>query len=339
MIQCTQTRPDGIREYTLENDDLKVIVSSYGVTLLEIDMKDPDGTLHPVTIGYPSIEGYMEKSGTYLGALVGRTCNRLAKGHFTLNGIPYQIAVNNGPNSLHGGRDGFSYQNFDAKIDGDTLRLFYRSADGEEGYPGQLDLCVALKLEGNTLSITYDAQCDADTLCSLTHHTYFNLAQDHAAQADVSGHLLQVGALRHGLVDGDGLFTGQFREVIGTPLDFTKPAPVHQGYDQSDPQVRNALGIDHHFVFEEGLPQVILQDPDSGRTLEVETTSPGVQLYSGNYLQGIAGRGGLLYDAHAGLAIEPQIVPDSIHTQEHPQALLKAGTPYHQEILYRFTTR
>ena len=333
MIRLLEQRPDGICTYEMENDDLKVIVSSYGVTLMEIDMKEPDGSMENVILGYPSIEDYMAKSGTYFGAVVGRTSNRLANGKFVLNGKEYNLAINNGPNSLHGGNDGFSYRNFESRIDGDRLIFTYVSKDMEEGYPGELKLTVSLMLERNELKIAYDAISDQDTLCALTHHTYFNLNPD----ADISNQLLQIGAWRHGLIDENVLFTGQFREMENTPLDFRQFAPISQGFDETDVQIRNAKGIDHHFVTEKGQTPLTLKDPASGRMLEVETTMPGLQVYSGNYLEQCNGRNGRSYGQHWGLAVEPQYVPDSIHTQEHPDALLKAGQPLHEEIVYRFT--
>lgn len=332
MIRLLEQRPDGISVYEMENDDLKVVVSSYGVTLMEIDMKDQDGSMENVVLGYPSVEDYMAKSGTYFGAVVGRTSNRLAKGEFTLNGKEYHSAITNGPNSLHGGEDGFSYRNFESRVDGDRLIFTYVSKDMEEGYPGTLKLTVTLELKGNELHIAYDAIADQDTLCSLTHHTYFNLNPDEP----VSDQLLKIGAVRHGLIDENVLFTGQYREMANTPLDFREFAPVRQGYDESDRQVQNAKGIDHHFVIEEGMTPLVLKDPKSKRVLEVETSMPGLQVYSGNYLEECSGRNDRSYGLHWGLAVEPQYVPDSIHTQEHPDALLKANTPLHEEIVYRF---
>lgn len=332
MIRKTEQRPDNICFYELENDKLKVLVSSYGVTLIEIDLKDAAGNCFNTILGYPTIEDYIARSGTYFGALVGRTCNRLKKGQFTLNGKDYQIAVNNGPNSLHGGIDGFSYQNFDSRIEDDQLIFTYHSPDMEEGYPGNLDLTCTLKLEDNALRIIYDAISDQDTLCNLTHHTYFNLNQSE----DVSNHLLRIDASRHGLVDPDGLCIGHYREVQNTPLDFRQFAPIHQGFDQSDEQVQLANGIDHHFVLDDKDSKCVIQDPVSKRTVEIETTLPGIQLYSGNFIEPSQGRHGVTYSQHAGLAVEPQFVPDSIHNQEHPDVILKANQPFHEEILYRF---
>ncbi len=334
MIRLLEKRPDGICTYEMENDQLKVIVSSYGVTLMEIDMKDADGTEENVILGYPTVDDYQKKSGTYFGALVGRTANRIAKGKFTLNGKNYDLAVTNGPNSLHGGIEGFSYKNFDSRIEGDDLVFTYHSKDMEEGYPGNLDLTCTLHLEGNELNIIYDATSDQDTLCALTHHTYFNLNQT----ADAANHLLQVASERHGLVDDRVLALGQFREVAGTPLDFRTAHPVKDAFDFSDEQIQYGNGIDHHFVLEESKPALRLSDPVSGRTVEVETTFPGVQVYSANYLEAETGRNGVVYGPYYGIAIEPQFVPDSIHNQEHPDAILRAGKPFHQEILYRFMT-
>lgn len=332
MIRLTQKRDDGICFYELENDKVRVLVSSYGVTLMEIDIKDAMGNAYNTILGYPTIEDYIARSGTYFGALVGRVCNRLARGQFTLNGKEYHTAINNGPNSLHGGINGFSYQNFDSRIAGDAVIFTYRSEDMEEGYPGNLDLTCTLKLNDRTLSITYDAISDQDTLCNLTHHTYFNLNQSE----DVSNHLLRIDASRHGLVDPDGLCTGHFREVAGTPLDFRNFAPVSQGYDLSDEQVKNTNGIDHHFVLNNKHSKCIIKDPVSKRTVIIETTLPGIQLYSGNFIEPCLGRRNVTYSSHAGLAVEPQFLPDSIHNQEHPDALLKAGQPFHHQIRYHF---
>lgn len=333
MIKLLEKRADGICTYEMENDDLRVVISSYGATILEIDMKGNDGAWHNTTLGYETIDDYMARNGTYFGALVGRVANRIAKGEYVINGKKYHCAINNGPNSLHGGVEGFSYKNFDSLIEDDSLVMTYCSLDGEEGYPGTLDLSCTFSLEDNTLFISYDAVSDADTLLSLTHHTYFNLAdQDVSAE----NHRMQIDAERHGCVDENTLATGQFREVTGTPLDFRQPALIAQGLDLSDPQCANANGIDHHFVFEED-QTVTLTDPASGRTVTVSTTLPGAQIYSGNFIDKSAGRGGKTYDQHWGIAIEPQTVPDSIHNQEHPASLLRAGEPYHEEIAYTFS--
>lgn len=334
MIRLLEERADGIRTYEMENEFLRVIVTSYGVTLMEIDMKESDGTATNVILGYETVEDYQAKSGTYFGALVGRVCNRLAKGEFTLNGKNYSCAINNGPNSLHGGLEGFSYKNFDSKIEGDRLIFTYLSKDGEEGYPGNLELTCTLSFNQNELNIAYDAKSDADTLLNLTQHTYFNL---NGMESDATKHLMKINALRHGLVDADGLCTGKFREVEGTPLDYRDFAPIEQGLDLNDWNVKNAFGIDHHFVLEEGAPALVLLDPDSKRKVEVETTLPGVQVYAGNYIDTCAGRNGQTYGPRYGIAVEPQMLPDSIHNQEHPDVILKADTPWHHEILYRFS--
>lgn len=332
MIRLLEQRADGICTYEMENDQLKVIVSSYGVTLMEIDMKAEDGTSENVILGYPTIEDYQKKSGTYFGALVGRTANRIANGQFKLNGKEYSLFVNNGPNALHGGKNGFSYCNFDSRIEGNSLIFTYHAKDMEEGYPGNLDLTCTVTLKGNELKIDYDALCDQDTLCALTHHTYFNpnLA------SDGSKLVLQIRADRHGLIDENVLATGQFREVNGTPLDFRKPKPIADSFDFEEIQIKNAKGIDHHFVLNGENPALVLTDPVSGRSVEIETTFPGAQVYTGNYLENEQGRDGIVYGENYGIAIEPQYVPDSIHNQEHPDAILKAGKPKHEEILYRF---
>lgn len=336
MITCIEKRNDGICLYEMKNDDLHVLVSSYGVTILSIEAKDRDGKFENVVLGHPAIDDYMKKDGYYFGAVVGRVCNRLAKGEFTLDGVEYHVPINNGPNSLHGGIDGFSYKNFDSKIEGDSLVFTYTSKDMEEGYPGNLKLTVTLELKGNSLEITYDAITDKKTLCNLTHHTYFNL---NGQECDVKDHLMHINASRHGLVDKDGLCTGHFREVYGTPLDFTKEAPVSQGLNLNDEQTENAYGIDHHFVLDDEDDQFTLYDPKTGRLLTVNTTFPGMQIYSGNYIGKCEGINGKSYDQHWGVAVEPQYLPDSIHNQEQPDAILRPGEQLHETITYTFDIR
>lgn len=332
MIRLLEQRADGICTYEMENDSLRVIVTSYGVALMEIDVKE-DGEETNVILGYPTVDDYMAKSGTYFGALVGRVCNRLAKGEYPLNGKDYTAAINNGPNSLHGGLEGFSYKNFDSAIEGDSLVFTYVSKDGEEGYPGTMTVKATLTLDGKSLKIAYDASSDADTLINLTQHTYFNL---NGGKKNAVDHLMKINSLRHGLVDADGLCMGKFREVEGTPLDYRDFAPIEQGLDLNDWNVKNAFGIDHHFVLEEGEPALVLKDPESGRFVEVNTTLPGIQVYAGNYIGECAGRKGTTYGPRYGIAVEPQYLPDSIHNQEHPDVILRKDENWHQEIVYTF---
>lgn len=333
MIKCIETRPDGISLYKLENSDLKVLITSFGATLVDIEMKESTHEPVSVLLGYDTIEEYMAHSGTYFGALVGRTANRIARGTYTINGKEYHCPINNGPNSLHGGPEGFSYQNFTGTIEKDKLVLRYHSMAGEQGYPGNLDVVCTFGLDSSSLRIDYQAQSDQDTLVSLTHHPYFNLAGMVTSALD---HELKIDALRHGCVDQNTLATGQFREVAGTPLDFREFAPVRQGLDMKDEQCRNANGIDHHFVFSSIQSKVFLRDPQSGRMVIVESSLPGAQIYSGNFIPVCKGRHHAAYSPHWGIAIEPQTTPDNIHNQEHPASLLQAGKRYHETITYTF---
>lgn len=337
MIQLLSKNEQDICLYEMRSDELTVLISSYGVTIVEIEMEDRHHHRDSIVLGYPTLEDYQARSGTYFGATVGRVCNRIAGGAFTLNGKPYTLAVNNGPNSLHGGIEGFSYKNFDSKITGeDSLLFFYHSPDMEEGYPGNLDVSVEVSLKGNTLTMQFAASCDQDTLLNLTNHTYFNLS---GGKRDILDHEMQICASRFGCVNADGLATGQFRELAASPFQFSELKTIGSALDFEDEQVSNANGIDHHFVFNPDCEQeqLTLYDKESGRKVTLTTTLPGVQIYTGNYIEPCQGRRDNQYDKRWGVAVEPQKMPDSIHNQGNPEVILKAGETFEESISYTFT--
>ncbi len=334
MIKLTEQRPDGVCVYTLENDQLKAVITSYGATVMELDVKKEDGTSVNVALGYETVDEYQAKSGTYFGAVVGRTANRLAFGQFRLNGKDYSCAITNPPHSLHGGKEGFSYKNFDSAIEGDKLVMTYHSPDMEEGYPGNLDFKVTFWLDGPSFCIDYEGQCDQDTLFSPTHHIYFNL---NGGVAPIDDQLLEIHGVRHGIIDETVACQGNFREMQDTPLDFRTFAPISQAFDFEDEQIKYGGGIDHHFVFETDDPvQLILKEPNTGLTMDLSTTFGGTQIYSGNYLTGIQGRGDTHIEPHFGMGIEPQDLPDAIHNQEHPASILRAGDIRKESIRFTF---
>lgn len=337
MIRLLKENSQGVCLYEMKSSELTVLISSFGVTIVEIEMKDRIGNKDNIVLGYPALADYEARPGTYFGATVGRVCNRIAKGEFTLNGSPYTLAVNNGPNSLHGGIDGFSYQNFQSEIvDEDTLHFFYRSDDMEEGYPGTLELSVYVTLKNDTLTMQFAAESDKDTLINITNHTYFNL---NGAASDVTDHILKIEAERFGCVDGDGLATGQFRETAGSCFDFTEGRRIRDALDFSDDQVSKGNGIDHHFVFRNGCEteQLSLSDESTGRKVTLTTTLPGAQIYTGNYIGECEGRRGRTYGPRFGVAIEPQYMPDSIHNEADPAVILRASEPYEESLSYTFT--
>ena len=318
---------------TLKNDELEVVVSNYGCTLVKVLMKDQAGNVDDVVLGYDDFTCY-QTLDAYLGALVGRVANRIKAGQFSLNGQDYHLAVNNGPNHLHGGIKGFSYQVFDYTIEDEhTLKLHYLSKDGEEGYPGDLDLTVIYTLKDDTLTAHYQATSSADTLINITNHSYFNLS---GHKENIYQHTLQIHASQFACVDSDGLTTGELKDVEGTPFDFRQPALIGERVEQDDEQLKIGKGFDHPFLFDTQSNQVILTHEPTGRQLIVSTTLPQAQIYTANYLDGRLGKYGERYYARDAVCIETQNMPDAIHLEEHPTTLLKKGETYDEITSYQF---
>lgn len=333
MIHVVEKIDDDIDVLSMKNDFLEVVVSNYGCTIMKVLMKDKDGHFDDVVLGYDDFSQY-QTLDAYLGALVGRVANRIQKGRFTLNGETYTLAINNGPNHLHGGIKGFSYQVFDYVIkDDNTLEFHYVSKDGEEGYPGELDLKVIYQLIDDTLKVRYLATSTKDTLINITNHSYFNLS---GKKENIYQHLLTVKADCFACIDKDGLPTGEMRSVQGTPFDFMKPAYIGERIDQDDEQLQLGKGFDHPFLFNASTKQVILEHKQSGRRLTVSTTLPGAQIYTANYLDGRLGKYGQHYDERDAICIETQNLPDAIHIEENPSTILKKGETYDETTSYQF---
>ncbi len=333
MIEVIQKIDDHIALISMKNDQLEVVVSNFGCTIIKVFMKDKNGHVDDVVLGYDDFQQY-QTLDAYLGALVGRIANRIGKGEFSLNGEDYHLAINNGPNHLHGGIKGFSYQVFDYEIkDENTIEFHYLSKDGEEGYPGNLDFKAIYQLLGDTLTIRYLATTDKDTIINITNHSYFNLS---GKQENIYHHLLTVKADRFACIDGDGLPTGQIREVNGSPFDFLQPALIGERIEEDDEQLKLGKGFDHPFLFNEKENQVILEHQESGRRLIVSTTLPGAQIYTANYLDGRLGKYGQHYYERDALCIETQNLPDAIHIEKNPTTILKKGEIYDETTSYRF---
>ena len=333
MIEVVKHIDDSIHLISMKNEQLEIVVSNYGCTIVKVFMADRHGHVDDVVLGYDDFNQY-QTLDAYLGALVGRVANRIKKGEFTLNGQTYHLAVNNGPNHLHGGIKGFSYQVFDYEIkDEKTVQFHYLSKDGEEGYPGNLDLTVTYTLDGDCLKVHYHATTSADTLINITNHSYFNLS---GHKENINHHTLQIHASKHACVDADGLTTGEFRDVTGTPFDFRQPALIGERVDQDDDQLKIGKGFDHPFVFDTQENQVILTHQDSGRQLIVSTTLPQAQIYTANYLDGRVGKYGEHYYARDAICIETQNMPDAIHLEEHPSTILKKAETYDEITSYQF---
>ncbi len=341
------TAPDGtpVDVYTLRNSQgSEARICTYGGIVVSLKVPDRKGQMGDVVLGYDTLAEYI-KENPYFGSLIGRYGNRIAKGRFTLDGREYTLAVNNPPNHLHGGLKGFDKVVWQARAfegeQGPVLELTYFSPDGEEGYPGNLNVkAVYTWRDDNTLRLDYTATTDAATVVNLTHHSYFNLA----GAGDVLSHEVMINANRFTPVDETLIPTGELRPVDGTPFDFRQPTAIGARIQRADPQLKYGNGYDHNWVINNPTGQLELQarvyEPTSGRVLEVLSTEPGLQFYSGNFLDGkITGKGGWKYQFRHGFCMEPQHFPDSPNQPEFPSVVLRPGQTYRNTILYRFSVR
>ena len=321
-----------------------VTVTNQGGFIVSILAADRAGKVADVVLGYKDHAGYVS-ARDFMGCLVGRYANRIAKGRFVLDGKTYSLATNNGPNALHGGPTGFHARLWTPKVvsgpDGEALELTYVSKDGEEGYPGTLTAKVVYSLRADGgLVIDYTATSDAPTVVNLTNHAYFNLAGE--GEGTILGHELQLESDAFTPVDATLIPTGAFAPLDGTPFDFRKPTAIGARIDAADEQIRRGGGYDHNFVLRGKLGELRkvarVSEPKSGRVLEVYTTEPGIQFYSGNFLDGsLTGKSGKPYVKRAGLCLEAQHYPDSPNRPEWPSVVLRPGQTYRQMTVYRVT--
>jgi aldose 1-epimerase len=336
------TLADGraVERFTLSNaGGTRVEVISYGAIVTTIEVADRHGERRNVALGCPTLAGYVADRSS-LGATIGRFANRIADGRFEIDGTPYQLARNNGPNALHGGPTGFSKRLWQAELSEDALMLTYRSADGEEGYPGALDVSVRYTLGGDdTLALDYAASTDKPTILNLTNHSYFNLAGE--GVGDILGHEMTIFADAFTPITEALIPTGEIRSVTGTPFDFSAQARIGARIDESDVQLARPGGYDHNFVLRNGGAEgeLVLAaravERASGRALEVWTTQPGIQFYTGNSLTGAQGRG---YPRRTGFCLETQHFPDSPNQPSFPSTILRPAEVFRSRTLYRFLT-
>jgi aldose 1-epimerase len=334
--------------FTLTNaHGIQIRLTNYGGIITSLKTPDRSGRLDDIVLGYDSLAGYIRNS-PYFGAIVGRYGNRIARGLFTLDGATYHLAVNNGLNSLHGGRRGFDKVVWTAhpfqNQEGTGVALDYTSPDMEEGYPGTLRAHVTYTLtDDDRLIVDYQATTDKATPVNLTQHTYWNLAG--SARRDILGHELTINADSMTPVDTTLITTGEITPVSGTPFDFRTPMAIGARVDQrQDAQIRYGNGYDHNFVLNRGgaaagalVHAARVVEPSSGRTLDISTTEPGLQFYSGNFLDGsITGKGGAVYRFRYGIALETQHYPDSPNHPNFPSTILRPGQQYHTRTVYQF---
>jgi len=332
--------------YTLANKHgMSAAVMNYGGIVVALKVPGRDGRIDDVVLGFDNLNGYLG-TNPYFGAIVGRYGNRIARGRFTLDGVEYTLARNNGENALHGGLRGFDkvvWQARDVSTPGTPrVELRYLSKDGEEGYPGNLSATVTYSVtDANELRIDYLATTDKDTVVNLTNHSYFNLAGQ--GNGDILKHELQIDADSFTPVDAGLIPTGEPRKVEGTPFDFRQPTAIGARIHENNEQLIRGRGYDHNFVLRGGggtlAPAAKVYEPTTGRVMEVLTTQPGVQFYSGNFLDGtIRGKGGKVYQQRYGLCLETQHFPDSPNHPSFPTVVLKPGERYQTTTIYRFST-
>ena len=329
--------------YTLTNaNGLIAKITNYGAILVSLEVPDKDGKLADITLGFDKLDGYLTRH-PYFGSTVGRYANRIGGAKFVLDGVEHELAANNGPNHLHGGIKGFDkavWQAQEVKAEKAVgLKLTYLSVDGEEGYPGNLACVVTYTLNNDDeLRIDYEAvTADKATIVNLTNHTYWNLAGQ--GNGDILGHELMLNADAYTPVDEGLIPTGEIKKLAGSPMDFTKPMTIGSRIEEV------AGGYDHNYVLNstgEGLPALCAKvyEPSSGRVMEIQTTEPGVQFYTGNFLDGsVTGKAGKVYKKHYGFCLETQHFPDSPNKPDFPPVVLSPGEKYLTTTVYKFYTK
>jgi aldose 1-epimerase len=343
--------PDGtvIHIYALSASGIRARISNYGGAIVSLEVPDKTGRVGDVVLGFDTLAEYIANPTQYFGATIGRYGNRIAKGRFTLDGIEHILPINNAPNSLHGGDYGFFRRVFTPRMLPDGgLELSYLSKDGEEGYPGNLNVTVTFHAvdgrgAGGALRIDYAATTDKDTVVNLTNHSYFNLKG--AGSGDILDHLVTIDARRFTPVDKTLIPTGELRNVAGTPFDFIAPQGTKIGarIDAGDEQLKIAGGYDHNWVLDNPGPAMHeaarVMEPTSGREMTVTTTEPGLQFYTGNFLDGtVKGKGGKVYQRRGAFCMETQHFPDSPNHPKFPSTELKPGQRYQSTTIYNFDT-
>jgi aldose 1-epimerase len=334
-----------IELYTLTNQHgMKVAIATYGATVINLIVPDRNGKLDDVALGFDTIQPYFTQS-PFFGSTIGRYANRIAKGRFELDGQTYQIPINNPPNALHGGPVGFDKLVWKARVISSSpasIELTLRSPDGDQGFPGNLDVSVTFTVpDRNELQMSYQATTDKPTIVNLTNHTYFNLAG--AGNGNILAEILQINADQYTPSDDTQIPTGEIKSVADTIVDFRTPTAIGARLAVKDPS-SNPIRYNENYVLSQGSKPGLnlaaeLNDPESGRVLDVLTDQPGLEFYTGSFLNGMQGKGGKLYEPYYGVCLETQHYPDSPNHSNFPSTVLRPGQTYKTETIYRFSTR
>lgn len=332
--------------FVLKNKNgLEMTVTNYGARVVEFFAPDRSGNFEDIVLGHDNIDKYVNFTGErFLGATIGRFGNRIADGRFTLDGVDYQLTINDGPNSLHGGEKGFDRVVWDTKqINPQKLEFTYRSADGEQGYPGNLDVKMTYELtDDNEFKVTHRAVTDKKTVINLTHHSFFNLHG--AGNGTINDHVLMLNADKFTPVDDVLIPTGEQLPVDGTPMDFRNPTPIGNRVNDDYQQLKYGRGYDHNWILNRKTPKGLelaatVYEPESGRFMEVYTTEPGIQFYGGNFFDGEVGKNNKRYEYRASLALETQHFPDSPNHPDFPSTVLSPGEEYEHICIYKVTVK
>jgi len=328
--------------YTLKSSEVEARIATYGARIVAIETSDRDGNIADIVLGANSTEEYLQGKDPYLGVICGRFANRIGKGQFTLDGKAIQTTLNNGPNMLHGGAEGFNRRNWQAHEVPNGVEFTLVSPHGDQGFPGTLTATVRYTLNGNRLRLEYTATTDQLTVVNLTNHAYFNLSGE--GNPSILDHVLTLDADHYTPIDATLIPTGEIAAVAATPFDFTQPTPVGERIGEDDEQLRRAGGYDHNWVVRGDVgtlrPAAEIFDPASGRVLAVITTEPGIQFYSGNFLDGSrTGKSGAQYIQRSGFCLETQHFPDSPNHPNFPTTELQPGDTYRSTTDFIFTTR
>lgn len=328
--------------FTLSNGrGMEASIVTYGGVITRLTAPDRAGTMADVVLGYDTLEQYLDDC-CYFGCIVGRVANRIGRAQFTLDGVTYDLNRNHGDHQLHGGSDGFNSHVWKPEIlessEEPSIRLTYRSVDGEQGYPGTLDVATIYTLTADGLRMEYRATTDKTTVVNMTNHSYFNLTGQ--PDKDCLGHILTIPADRYMPTDGDQIPTGEMADVVGTPMDFTQPTAIGSRIDEEFEPLSIGQGYDHFYALDDSASLKLagrVFEPESGRTLEVHTTKPGVQFYSGNHMpESVKGKAGMTYCYRSGLCLETQGYSDAPNQPNFPSIVLEPGQVYNQITVYQF---